>query len=297
MSTQSSRGDTLKRYLSLIQRNYPDLKIISHKLLDTGMNNDIVVINQELIFRFPRYVLGVNELKRESGILLRLRGKLPLPIPDPIYLNLDGEPGEVYTGYRMIQGEPLTQNMLPRSTEIQDALALQLGSFLHALHSLPVHEIIEHPEGYDPQLRWTDLYTRIRRGLYSYMRPDAREQISQSFEQFLNDPSSFDYIPAVVHGDFGPTNTLYDAVSKRVTGIIDFGSVHVGDPAEDFAALMGPFGYGLKFVLKALPMYGNIEQLLPRALFYTKTFALQEALFGHEQGDEECLKNGLAAYV
>lgn len=43
--------------------------------------------------------------------------------------------------------------------------------------------------------------------------------------------------------------------------------------------------------------YYKITSLLDRVYFYKSTFALQEALLGIENGDQEAFKNGLAGYI
>jgi aminoglycoside phosphotransferase (APT) family kinase protein len=39
----------------------------------------------------------------------------------------------------------------------------------------------------------------------------------------------------LVHGDYGPNNVLLDPTASRVTAIVDWEWVHVGDPVEDLA--------------------------------------------------------------
>ena len=67
------------------------------------------------------------------------------------------------------------------------------------------------------------------------------------------------------HGDFGPSNILYDAHARAIRGIIDFGSAGLGDAATDIAALMGPLSYGEAFVDRLAPVYPGLETLLDRA--------------------------------
>jgi aminoglycoside phosphotransferase (APT) family kinase protein len=78
-----------------------------------------------------------------------------------------------------------------------------------------------------------------------------------------------------LHGDFGGGNILYDPATRRVTGVIDFGGVALGDPAVDIAALSC---YGEPFLALGAPAYPGIATLLPRARRYRATFALQQAL-------------------
>jgi hypothetical protein len=37
--------------------------------------------------------------------------------------------------------------------------------------------------------------------------------------------------PVLRHGDFGPSNILFDATTRTISGIVDFGSAALGDPA------------------------------------------------------------------
>ncbi len=64
----------------------------------------------------------------------------------------------------------------------------------------------------------------IREKLFPLMRPDAREQVTAHFERALDDPATFAYTPALVHGDFGAGNILYDARARSISGIIDWSS-------------------------------------------------------------------------
>lgn len=128
------------------------------------------------------------------------------------------------------------------------------------------------------------------------MRADARSLVTEQFEKFLSDESNCQYTPALVHGDFGRTNILYNARTKNISGIIDFGSVRWGDPAVDFAAILSPVCYGESFLGRFSVHYPGIEAVLSRARFYVGTFALQDALFGLEDDDHETFESGIAKY-
>ncbi len=43
--------------------------------------------------------------------------------------------------------------------------------------------------------------------------------------------------------------------------------------------------------------YPEMDQALKRARFYCGTFALEEALFGIENGDQTAFQNGMVKYV
>ena len=96
------------KYIQQIQRHFPEIEIQSATLNDIGQHNDVLIINDSLIFRFPKFQEGIQQLAIETAILQGIHGKLTLKTPDPIYLNIETENvGEAFVGYEMIKGEPL----------------------------------------------------------------------------------------------------------------------------------------------------------------------------------------------
>lgn len=268
-----------------------------------GQNNDVIAVRAapeglDLIFRFPRHPRAAGELAREVALLRVLRERAPLPVPDPIYVRLDPPtPGEVFMGYARLSGEPLTRDALAALPDAsRRRIAGQLGAFLTALHSLP-------PEVFNPPLAvandratWERMYGDVRVRLFPLMRPDARQRVAAHFESSLDDAASQTWRPAPIHGDFGAGNILFDARTCDISGILDWSSAGLGDPATDLAALIAPASYGEGVIASLAPAYPPFAAELPRARFYVGTFALQEALFGVETGDATAFEAGIAGY-
>ena len=42
-------------YISYLQRVYPELKIRSAYINEIGQNNDVLIVNDNIVFRFPKY--------------------------------------------------------------------------------------------------------------------------------------------------------------------------------------------------------------------------------------------------
>ena len=105
---------------------------------------------------------------------------------------------------------------------------------------------------------------------------------------------NFAFTPAVIHGDFGTGNLLFDPQRGAMTGVIDFGSATLGDPANDVAALLT---YGEPFVRQGIAAYPAMEAMLPRARFYLRTFPLQDALYGIEQNDADAFARRIARFL
>jgi aminoglycoside 2''-phosphotransferase len=289
--------DQHRTYLAEIHKKYPGLVGPETSLVaDGGQFNDILIIDGRFIFRFPKYVESLELILREIEILRNICGKLPLAVPDPIYSCVYPQSvGRVFMGYPLISGEPLWREVL---SGIQDdavlaRFAAQLAGFLADLHQIQPQEIGLDLAIKDTLDEWIEMYTEIQTHLYPLMRPDARGNVSGHFDKFINNPDLHRFEPALRHGDFGSSNILYDPQSLQISGIIDFGSAGLGDPAVDLAAVST---YGDPFFQKIIEHYPVTGVMLERAAFYRGTFALQEALHGWKNDDQEAFENGMEVY-
>jgi aminoglycoside 2''-phosphotransferase len=290
--------NTQEAYLLAIRRAYPDFDLGSATFNDRGQNSDVVVLDGQIVFRFPKYDHVLDWLRTETAILEEIQGRVPLPVPNPLWTALDRPVGQAFVGYRLIPGEPLWRDTFRAITDRPTVkrIAHQVASFLQALHSLPVDEAIGVPLPLqDTAKQVADIYRRIRLKLFDRMRPDARAWAAAHWETFLDDPANWGYRPVLKHGDFGPSNILFDSPTRRVTGIIDFGNSSLGDPAYDFAGLLS--GYGVEFIGHCADVYPAVTTFLGRIHFYRGTFALLEALFGIENGDASALAAGLRQHI
>ncbi|HHX03719.1 MAG TPA: aminoglycoside phosphotransferase family protein [Tissierellia bacterium] len=283
--------------LKAINKYIPDLVIYHCTFVDQGQNSLVAIVNEELIFKFPRYRHVMEELKKESEILPIISNHVTLEVPVPLYSFFESdEPGQVFVGYKMIMGTPFERELYWQLKNKQ-ALVTQIGGFLHELHGLPTDCLagvsIETRDGF---AYWSRILTQIEKSIFPYIRPAFRKQILETFRRFLDNNENFQYKPVLTHGDFGTSNIIYDVKSGKVSGVIDFGQVALDDPAIDIASLICPMGYGEDFSQHLVRAYPQMLALLPRARFYSSTFALQEALFGLETGDQKAFEAGIAPY-
>ncbi|MBC8078368.1 MAG: phosphotransferase [Chloroflexales bacterium] len=288
---------TLAPFLARLRAAYPSLEInTAHLRAGEGQFNDVLIVNDALVFRFPRSPAVAANVERETALLLRLADRLPLPTPNPIYQARAPATGALtFTGYAMIPGEPLWNEALAtiRDEAALDRMAAQLAGFLRALHALPVREVAPDPS---PQgdVFWEAMGAQFRAKLFPYMRSDARDAITRLFDALLDTLRRDAPTPALIHSDFGGSNILYDPATLAITGVIDFGGENVGDPAIDVAAFSG---FGEDFVARGLAAYPAMGQLLPRARLYRGTFALQQALYALRDGNRADFDDGIAAYI
>ena len=283
-------------YLQAIGEAYPNLEVRSARLhTSDGQFNDILFINDDLIFRFPRYEESIDGFLREIEVLEKLQGHVNLPIPHPIYVSSGTRSvGKVFMGYQLLPGKPLFRDVLNTITDEStlERLAQQLADFLYGLHTLsPSVPGVELPV-HDAHAESRKLYASVQEHLFPLMRPESRNSVTKHFEGYFNNPALHVYEPAMIHGDLGGSNILLDR--DKITGIIDFSFAGLGDPAQDIAAVST---YGEAFFTRICRYYPKIEFLLERAKFQRGTFALQEALHGFRNHDKEAFQSGMEEYV
>jgi aminoglycoside 2''-phosphotransferase len=269
--------DIPAHYLDRILALYPELIFSSVYADADGLVNDVYIINNELVCRFPKDEEAQASLIVEADILDLARKYLDMLVP----LFEHREPDFVV--YRMIQGEPLYRHdILGASQTVQNRFAEQLATFLRQLHSLPIHELrryaIPHVTPAQKLAQFMHFYTEIEQELFPFLMTMAKDWVKQLFEPVLSGKLSLTYTPALIHDDLAPYHILYDKTEQRVTGVIDFGTGSINDPASDFALLINAYGESILQLM--IRYYPAIEEALERARFYAGTLELGWALTG-----------------
>ncbi|WP_246629251.1 phosphotransferase family protein [Mesobacillus maritimus] len=233
-------------YIEHIKQVYPDLVIVDSYLNGLGQNNDVLIINNSLVFRFPKYENGISPLIQEAALLKYLKNIISISIPHPTYYSFKRlEPGNVFAGYNLIKGEPFWKESLEKieSPEMISNLASQLVGFLTELHSVSEEKVRNalNLQPNHPKVEMTELFEKIQTKLFPYIRKEAQNEINHSFETLING-ILLNVKTTLIHGDFGSSNILWTPENRRISGIIDFGGSGIGDPAYDFAGILASYG-------------------------------------------------------
>lgn len=226
----AEREVTPELALSLVREQFPELGARRAEPFGSGWDNTAFLVDGERVFRFPRKASTASLLELESRVLPRLRGRLPLPVPDPRWIGRPtGRFPWPFAGYRRLAGVPADAAGL--TEEERAAAAEPLGRFLAALHAIPA-EGLELP----PDLigrtafarRLHELVERLERLRERRVIDDPTPWL-RMFEGELPTPPPR---PTVVHGDLYVRHLLVDD-ARRLAGVIDWGDLHAGDPGAD----------------------------------------------------------------
>jgi aminoglycoside 2''-phosphotransferase len=200
-------------YLTELLAADPSLAGHEVAVIGGGENNTVVEVGGEYVFRFPRNETALERLQAEAALLVRIAPHAPVPIPVVTHLCADAPLGRAHMGYRKLPGRPLSRDFWTEMSVPQQAnIAAVLGRFLMWLHGQQGDTIgeIALPRvgglGY-----WEALNACFEERLFAHMSHAGRDQVSALYHAFVAGPGAVDTPACLVHGDFGPSNILYDS--------------------------------------------------------------------------------------
>jgi len=197
----------------------------------------------------PAYTLRSPRMLRESGLFVDLRAEYevlerlastPVPAPEPVRF-LGGGPLErpfyvatYLPGEPFPWGDPLPEQF--RTPDVRDGIATRVVETLAAVHGVdtrpfasvcPASSPLEQVEATTARL---DAVTEATGHELAGLRAVADR---------LRERAPTDHERTLVHGDFRPGNLLFGAEGPpRVTGVLDWETVMLGDPLTELGYLL-----------------------------------------------------------
>jgi aminoglycoside phosphotransferase (APT) family kinase protein len=211
---------------ALVTRQFPrwaDLPLA--EVPSAGTDNVLYRLGADLVVRLPRLAPAAEAVATEQRWLPRLAPLLPLAVPVPVGAGApDGDFPYPWSVHPWLDGDDLAARP---GVDLADA-AVRLGRFVAALRSIdptgaPRSFRGGHVGGLDERVR------REIRDLGADGTVDAG-LATAAWEAALAAPA-WDGPPVWVHADLYPVNLL--SRDGRLSAVIDFGGLGVGDPAVD----------------------------------------------------------------
>ncbi|HEV2524197.1 MAG TPA: aminoglycoside phosphotransferase family protein [Gammaproteobacteria bacterium] len=221
---------TLDLAHKLIREQFPEYAYLFITSVEKqGHDNRTYRLGKDMLIRMPTEESYALKVPKEQALLPKLAPHLTVNIPVPIKM---GTPSKDYpypfSIYKWLEGKSI--DLLVLDEHCQERLAFDLGRFLKALQS------IADVDGPAPgQHNWW------RGDPVSVYDKGAREQIEKlsgviDADKAMNlwehaCKTRWDKPPVWIHGDFAIGNMLLQ--DGRLSAIIDFGGMALGDPACD----------------------------------------------------------------
>lgn len=292
---------TLETAKVCIAEQFPALlPITAIQLLGEGWDNKVFLVNQTILFRFPRRKIAAELIARENHILSCIGTylKTPIKIPEFIY---QGEPstdfGYPFHGYKMLSGksgchanlkisERLASldrlaNFLKQLHQIDKTKAEKLGILHQRDNRLDVDKVIQL---FDKAVGEIE---RHKIGVVDKTR--YAKEIKQA-KQIKLDEEAF----CLIHGDLYCRHLLFDKTQNNteLTGIIDWGDAGIGHPAVDLSVIWSFYPQSAHQDFFAI--YGEVD---PKAWAYARFLALYSdcliLLYGIDVGDNLLVKESI----
>ncbi|MDH4170303.1 MAG: aminoglycoside phosphotransferase family protein [Acidimicrobiia bacterium] len=230
MAVSKMHADEIHTDVTLMRRllaaQFPQWAARPIELVDSyGTDHDIYRLGDDLAARLPRIGWATAQAAKEAAWLPRLAPHLPLAVPVPRAM---GHPAEGYpfdwSVVEWLPGETANGTI----ADLQQA-AVDLAAFILALRGIDTAGAHPRP----PHRRGGPLAEgdeQVRRAIAAIGDRIDAEAATRSWDESLAAPP-WDAGEVWVHGDLLPGNLL--VVDGRLSAVIDFGGLDVGDPACD----------------------------------------------------------------
>ncbi|MEE3717169.1 aminoglycoside phosphotransferase family protein [Tumidithrix elongata RA019] len=217
---------------SLLEVQHPDLAHLPIHLMDSGWDNVMFRLGDELVVRLPRRKIAATPIANEQTWLPRLADRLPIPVPKPFRI---GKSAKNYPWRWSVL--PWISGKTADREEPHPNQAKHFAAFLRSLHIPAPFDAPSNPfRGVPLMQRAASVEERMQRlEASNYPLPQA---IGHIWETALNAP--IDVEAKWLHGDLHPRNILVE--KGAISGIIDWGDMTSGDIATDLAAIWMLFG-------------------------------------------------------
>jgi aminoglycoside phosphotransferase (APT) family kinase protein len=276
----------------LVAAQFPQWASQALEPLDaSGTDNAIFRLGDDKAVRLPRIEGAVGQVEKDRLWLPTLARQLPFEVPELLATGVpsDGYPWE-FGVYRWLEGAPFAADRVGEALDV----ATDVARFLQALRGIDTRGAPASGRG-GPLAPRDDA---VRAAIVALAGHIDTRAATRSWEAALRGPA-WSGPPTWLHGDLMPGNLLF--VERRLSAVIDFSVLGVGDPAADLmvawwlltaetrpqfraalavdeAAWMRGRGWALSCALIALPYYWDTNPSFAR--YARRTIA--EVLSEHE---------------
>jgi aminoglycoside phosphotransferase (APT) family kinase protein len=213
--------ELVRRLLASQHPQWAELSI--ERVRSAGTDNAMYRLGDDLAVRLPRIDWAVETVAKEQHWLPLLAPHLPLSVPLPV---AKGDPEDSFpypwSVVRWVPGELATLDRLDDSQQAARALA----TFVRALRGVDPTGGPQHRRGLPVRLQ----DHAVREGVAALHGELDGDAVIDAWHRALDAPD-YDGPPVWSHGDLSYLNLL--ARDGGLSGVIDWGTCGVGDPAID----------------------------------------------------------------
>lgn len=273
---------------------YPEFSNSTYVENRNGWSNYVLIVDETYVFRIPRSNESSRMLEIEKNVLLAINDYIHIDIPKFEYIAKANSKYN-FVGYKMIKGSELSEDRLNKLSEIEYREVIEsIASFLSQLHSIDTRtDQITSLSLSNRNEEWENFKDKIIENVSDIFSIEECLWIKSFFEDFQDGISRDDRGVSLTHGDFTEDHILINNINK-ISGVIDFGDLALGDVAFDFAGIY--LSYGKRFMEDVIKCYKlNLDSDFIKRIeeFYIKQIYFHELLHGIETEDNKKVENSI----
>ncbi len=211
----------------LLEEQFPKwTNLPIRRVPSSGTENALYRLGDEMIVRLPRRPGATKPIDKEQKWLPKLAPLFPIAIPIPLG---KGKPTKEFpypwSIYKWLKGEnPIVDHLNDPSS-----LAKDVAKFINILHQINLKDGPLARRGAPLEVQDDQMRVALKES-HGLVDTDA---VIDIWEKALKVPK-YSGKPVWIHGDLSPGNILL--VNGKLSAILDFGGLGVGDPAVDSIA-------------------------------------------------------------
>jgi aminoglycoside phosphotransferase (APT) family kinase protein len=263
------------------------------RFIGEGWDNRVFLVNETIIFRFPKRKIAVELIEQENKILPQLQSHFSLQIPNPIY---QGKPSEYYPypfqGYARLQGSSVENLSEKKRLANLPSLAL----FLKQLHAIDEKQAL-HLGAKSQIFDKTQVHQAITIFKERVEQLISLDSIAINIHEIENEVKAIQTIElpnivSFVHGDLHFKHLVFN--QGKLTGVIDWGDLGINHPVVDLAIIWG--FYSEKYHSIFHKTYGTVDSVTwEYARFLAIYIAFTFLLYGQDINNKTLVYEAIAS--
>jgi len=207
-----------------ILEHVKDIKEIDY--VEHGSDNIVVIVNKELVFRFPRSQDKARRIAYETAILQKTKGKISaVSVPELVQVHT----APLYIVAKYIRGDHYSAEEIKElSQPEQQAIGVKVAEFIYqfnqAISGLEVRRLRTEAGVEGLEEPWPTYFIRLFE--HGRLPNDKLRPIVNEYYTLWKDYAAHEQSIYAIHDDLHLSNLLFGG--PQLTGIVDFGDVNAG---------------------------------------------------------------------
>ena len=201
---------------------------------------------------YNNYFLKISPLSffKEKELELKYISVLEKVVKFPNLIEVRYESNSIYSLYEWIDGVDIRDYVTRLTGKELYQYGIQAGEFLKKIHSISIEE---------KSVNWEEYYAqKSMKKIDSFRKANINFPEIETFIDYIqtNQYLLHDRPISLCHGDFHVGNMMIDSKTKELV-MIDFGSLEIGDPMEEFNRMIWTAQLSEEFATELINGYFN----------------------------------------